>query len=287
MKKYVPTMHSKVRFSQRIGSRCEMNDTVRLALRYGVRLDDVDNIYENRKVRKFLKRNKIYYKGRIYIFAGQNQYKILVTVYNKSIRILDGIFEKKEHARKRKYYHQMYTTQKGNLYSIIFYKDRVVELSPAYNKSYSYEVLTDKFLKKNTSRHLTKLLRGKESPFTLKIYFGCFTELEEKIYKTILDIPFGDTITYKEMALKFEITVQKLTRIINNCPVPILIPTHRVKKSNGQVGSYTLSKEIKKNLLFLEKKALRENKSKKRNVPTPIKDENEYFSYSIGDLLKL
>ena len=129
------------------------------------------------------------------------------------------------------------------------------------------------------------MLRGKKSNYDINLYFGDFTELEEKVYKKIIEIPLGETLTYKFLADTLGITVQKLTRTIKSCPIPIFIPTHRVIKSNGQLGSYIFTKEVKKTLLLNEKSNSGIIQIKKDNVVINTKDE--YFCYSIGDLIKL
>jgi len=40
---------------------------------------------------------------------------------------------------------------------------------------------------------------------------------------------------------------------LNKNPYPILIPCHRVVKSDGNIGGYARGKKLKKNLLLLEK----------------------------------
>ena len=91
MKKYIPTIHSKMRYSQRVGYRETMDDTVHLALKYGVRLEDIPNTKENERLRSFIQRDKIYFKGRIYIFANQGEYKTLITVYYTNDKTLEKI----------------------------------------------------------------------------------------------------------------------------------------------------------------------------------------------------
>ena len=285
MKKYIPTIHSKMRYSQRVGYRKTMDDTVHLALKYGVRLEDIPKTKENERLRSFIQRDKIYFKGRIYIFANQGEYKTLITVYYTNDKTLEKILNEKVETRKRKLYRQIFTTQNSELYTIIFYKGRVVELKKVKKRVYQYNVLEDKQLIKRTTLHLYNLLRGKKSNYDINLYFGDFTELEEKVYKKIIEIPLGETLTYKFLADTLGITVQKLTRTIKSCPIPIFIPTHRVIKSNGQVGSYIFTKEVKKTLLLNEKSNSGIIQIKKDNVVINTKDE--YFCYSIGDLIKL
>ena len=105
-----------------------------------------------------------------------------------------------------KLYRQIFTTQNSELYTIIFYKGRVVELKKVKKRVYQYNVLEDKQLIKRTTLHLYNLLRGKKSNYDINLYFGDFTEHEEKVYKKIMEIPLGEILTYKELADKLGIT---------------------------------------------------------------------------------
>ena len=55
--KYVPTIHSKVRYSQRVNPRDTMDETVLLAKKYGVRIEDIP--LEHDGIRGFMGHNKI------------------------------------------------------------------------------------------------------------------------------------------------------------------------------------------------------------------------------------
>jgi len=69
--------------------------------------------------------------------------------------------------------------------------------------------------------------------------------------------------TYKELAEKLNVHPRKVGRILNKNPFLILIPCHRVIKSNGEIGGYVLGVEVKKKLLDCEGLRI---KFKKRTV---------------------
>lgn len=82
-----------------------------------------------------------------------------------------------------------------------------------------------------------------------------------------------------------KISTQKLTSILNNCTIPILIPTHRVIKSNGNVGSYFTSIELKKLILKSEQENI--NKIKLETEDNVIAEsDGDYLSFSLSDLIK-
>ena len=283
-KNYVPTIHSKVRYSQRVNYRESMDKTVYNAIRLGVRLDDIPNEYD--RLRGFMQRNKIYYKERIYIFAEQGSYKKLVTVYYSKSKILEEVFQQKEKLRREKYYKQMFTSQAEQLYSITLQKGRICGLRIVDEKKYSYQPVQDMKLWRKVSIHLGKLLRGKTSNYDIKLYLEDIDEFERNIYKRVLEIERGQTVTYKELANEFNITVQKLTGVLKRCAIPIFIPTHRVIKTNGQIGSHTVSKDLKIKILNNEREEIKKPIKKQKENVVVEEVENDFLCYNISDLLK-
>lgn len=81
------------------------------------------------------------------------------------------------------------------------------------------------------------------------------TDFQKKVWSVLCDIPYGQTIGYKELALK--IGHPKAYRAVgmacHNNPFPVIIPCHRVVGSNGSLTGYALGLEMKKRLIELEK----------------------------------
>ncbi len=80
------------------------------------------------------------------------------------------------------------------------------------------------------------------------------TDFEVKIWKELQNIPYGETISYKEEAIKIE--NPKAWRAVANAngknPIPIIIPCHRVIASGGNIGGYARGIWRKEFLLELE-----------------------------------
>ena len=83
----------------------------------------------------------------------------------------------------------------------------------------------------------------------------------KQCYNLISQIPKGKICTYKQIA---KILNTKAYRAVGNAmsknPNPIIIPCHRVIKSNGCIGGYTLG--INKKISLLKKEGIRINKAK-------------------------
>lgn len=80
------------------------------------------------------------------------------------------------------------------------------------------------------------------------------TEFERSVWFETQKIPFGTTVSYKELAAKID--KKEASRAVGNAlgrnRVPIFIPCHRVLKSDGGLGGFTGGLDIKIKLLELE-----------------------------------
>lgn len=113
--------------------------------------------------------------------------------------------------------------------------------------------------KKNKKIHqpiinqLEKFFDGKIKEFDINLSLEG-TDFQKKVWSEIKQIPYGETITYKELAEN--IGVQKAYQAIGTTcgknPLPIIIPCHRVIGSNNQLKGYSGGIEAKKRLLTLE-----------------------------------
>ncbi|TWS94246.1 methylated-DNA--[protein]-cysteine S-methyltransferase [Streptococcus sp. sy018] len=83
------------------------------------------------------------------------------------------------------------------------------------------------------------------------------TSFQQTVWKLLSVIPYGETVSYKSLALQLG-DVKKARAVANACrqnPILILIPCHRVIASNGKLGGYVAGLTKKMNLLNLEKEA--------------------------------
>ncbi|MEK0346489.1 MAG: MGMT family protein [Nitrosopumilus sp.] len=75
--------------------------------------------------------------------------------------------------------------------------------------------------------------------------------LEQKIYKKLLEVPKGQITTYGELAKAVGLKNGQRTvgKIMNKNPYPVIVPCHRVVMSTGKIGGYAYGEQIKINLL--------------------------------------
>jgi len=79
-------------------------------------------------------------------------------------------------------------------------------------------------------------------------------KLEEKVYKKLLEVPSGMVTTYGELAKSVGLKngQRVIGRIMNKNPYPVIVPCHRVIKSDGKIGGYAWGEKIKTHMLSKE-----------------------------------
>ena len=79
------------------------------------------------------------------------------------------------------------------------------------------------------------------------------TKFQKRVWKELLKIPFGETRSYKEIAIS--IGNPNLYRAVANAcgknPYPVTIPCHRAIKSDGSIGGYSAKGGIKRKRMLL------------------------------------
>ena len=93
--------------------------------------------------------------------------------------------------------------------------------------------------------------------FTVPTAFKTGTAFQQKVWQAIAEIPFGETVTYGELAKELGTSPRALGTACDKNPVPLIIPCHRVVGDNGKLTGYsggdgTLTKRV---LLGFEKQA--------------------------------
>jgi methylated-DNA-[protein]-cysteine S-methyltransferase len=100
---------------------------------------------------------------------------------------------------------------------------------------------------------LQEYFAGKRKKFDLKLNF-VGTPFQQKVWKELSKIPFGKTLSYKEIASNIQ--NPKAVRAVGTAngrnPFCIVIPCHRVIAANGTLGGYVGGLEVKRKLLSLE-----------------------------------
>ena len=80
------------------------------------------------------------------------------------------------------------------------------------------------------------------------------TSFQQKVWNLLTAIPYGTTISYRELATRYG--NPRAVRAVGGAnganPIPIIVPCHRVIGSDGSLTGYGGGMEIKERLLRLE-----------------------------------
>lgn len=108
-------------------------------------------------------------------------------------------------------------------------------------------------LLKKAVDQLEAYFMGERKSFDLPLDpFG--TAFQKKLWKALSDIPYGQTLSYGEMAHKIDSGPRAIGGACGKNPIPIIIPCHRVLAAGGKMGGYSGLGELdtKQFLLTLE-----------------------------------
>lgn len=101
-------------------------------------------------------------------------------------------------------------------------------------------------------RQLDEYFAGRRQRFSLPLA-PKGTSFQRRVWQALIDIPFGETITYAELARR--VGNPRAARAVGAAnganPIAIIIPCHRVVAANG-IGGYAGGLDIKRRLLALE-----------------------------------
>ena len=102
-------------------------------------------------------------------------------------------------------------------------------------------------------RQLWEYFRGERRNFELLLHMEG-TAFQQKVWQAILDIPYGKTITYAELAKRIGSPdgARAAGSACGANPIAIIVPCHRVLGKNG-LGGYAYGADAKKTLLKIEK----------------------------------
>ena len=78
--------------------------------------------------------------------------------------------------------------------------------------------------------------------------------LSTKVYRKLLQVPNGKVTTYSELAnaVGLKNGQRAIGMIMKNNPFPVIVPCHRVVKSDGKIGGYVYGERVKSKMLEKE-----------------------------------
>lgn len=131
----------------------------------------------------------------------------------------------------------------------------VYEGNLLYRVEYVDEVI-DKTFDDLVSNLFMRYVEGHKTDFSgLRLYQIGLTEFQKRVYNVVRRIPYGEIRSYKWVAEQIGIkSPRSVGQALKRNPFLIVVPCHRVIKSDGDPGGFTSihGVELKKYLLRLE-----------------------------------
>jgi len=106
---------------------------------------------------------------------------------------------------------------------------------------------------KTIINQLKEYFKKERKNFNIPLKFSG-TQFQREIYKSLIEVEYGHTISYKKLAEKsgYQNAYQAVGTALKKNKIAIIIPCHRVIKSDGSLGNYNGGSWRKKELLKLE-----------------------------------
>ncbi len=124
------------------------------------------------------------------------------------------------------------------------------EQKPGPNQEGVHSELSDRAF-----AQLSEYFEGKRRTFDLPLKLNG-TKFQVAVWRALLDIPYGETRSYQEIASA--VGNPKACRAVGmanrNNPIWIVVPCHRVIGADGRLTGYAGGVEMKRSLLELEQK---------------------------------
>ena len=78
--------------------------------------------------------------------------------------------------------------------------------------------------------------------------------LSTKVYRQLLRVPEGKVTTYGDLAkaVGLDNGQRVIGMIMKKNPFPVIVPCHRVVKSDGKIGGYVYGEKVKSQMLVKE-----------------------------------
>lgn len=108
---------------------------------------------------------------------------------------------------------------------------------------------------KKCKQQLDEFFEGKRKTFDLPLA-PTGTAFQKRVWDALREIPYGETRTYKEIAIAVDNPkgFRAVGMANNKNPIAIIVPCHRVIGTNGKLVGYAAGMEIKTWLLALEQR---------------------------------
>ena len=118
----------------------------------------------------------------------------------------------------------------------------------------SWPRISDHGVLQQARAQLTDYFAGRRTSFELPLALGTGTDFQQAVWRALLKIPPGATLTYGALSamLGKPAAVRAVAGAVGRNPLSIIVPCHRVLGANGALTGYAGGLERKAALLKLE-----------------------------------
>jgi len=101
---------------------------------------------------------------------------------------------------------------------------------------------------------LTEYFAGDREAFDIQLDLSGATEFQRQIYERLMEVPFGRVVSYGDIAdeLGEPGAARAVGQAVGANPLPVVIPCHRVVRSDRRLGGFSGGVKRKVSLLRLE-----------------------------------
>ncbi|KAF1303427.1 MULTISPECIES: methylated-DNA--[protein]-cysteine S-methyltransferase [Enterococcus] len=140
------------------------------------------------------------------------------------------------------------STEKGVAY--LGLEEDIAELAQFFK---GYQAIPEAGHSQAAIQQLTEYFAGERQNFDL-IYDFVGTSFQQKVWRELVQVPFGKVETYSELAKKVgnEKGVRAVANAVGRNPLMVVVPCHRIVGKNGTFTGYRGGIPLKKRLLAHE-----------------------------------
>lgn len=153
----------------------------------------------------------------------------------------------------RKFYFTYYTKKFNTILTIYQQDVFIVKISFKKNEDMSY-IKKETFEIKKCKKQIDEYFCGDRKYFEIEYKLPKYTDFQKKIIYIVNNIPYASTMSYLQIAniSGHNNSSRAVGTVMAKNMLPIIIPCHRVIKSDGKIGQYLGGSNMKKMLLDIE-----------------------------------
>lgn len=137
---------------------------------------------------------------------------------------------------------------------VAFEREGHDEVVASLARTISPRILATDIRTREAARQLDEYFAGRRREFVLDVDLRLVSGFRRSVLGHLARVPYGATVTYSAMAAAAgnAKAVRAAGSACSHNPVPLVIPCHRVVRSDGTIGNYLGGSDTKAALLALE-----------------------------------